>query len=98
MIIAVTGEYVVRVWRCATTIEMVEVLDGISDVKDVPMPIPGYQWPISDDVIVAYQNCVLNIKVHFDCDTQMLLHVIYSTIMAVAYDISFVRKSFVKDI
>jgi hypothetical protein len=23
---------------------MAEVLDGISDVKDVPMPIPGYQW------------------------------------------------------
>jgi hypothetical protein len=37
-------------------IEMVEVLDGISDVKDVPMPIPGYQWPIRDDVIVAYQS------------------------------------------
>lgn len=25
-------------------LEMAEVLDGISDVKDVPMPIPGYQW------------------------------------------------------
>jgi hypothetical protein len=81
MITAVTGECVVREWRCATTIEMVEVLDGISDVKDVPMPIPGYQWrsllfwPISDDVIVAYQSCILiNINIHFDCDTQMPLH------------------------
>jgi hypothetical protein len=25
-------------------LEMAEVLDGISDVKDVPTPIPGYQW------------------------------------------------------
>lgn len=87
MITAVTGECVVRVWRCAITFGMVEVLDGISDVKDVPMPIPGYQWPISDDVILAYQSCVLDIKDYFDCDTQMPLHVIYSATIAVACEI-----------
>lgn len=44
---AVREDVVVREWRCAVDLEcleMAEVLDGISDVKDVPMPIPGYQW------------------------------------------------------
>ncbi|KAJ0151012.1 Protein kinase dsk1 [Fusarium oxysporum f. sp. albedinis] len=50
---------------------MAEVLDGISDVKDVPMPIPGYQWR-SDQSATGLLR-LINIVMFAHGDTRMTI-------------------------
>lgn len=52
-------------------LEMAEVLDGISDVKDVPMPIPGYQWRKGQSATRRLR--LINVVMFAHCDVRMTM-------------------------